>query len=98
MSTDMYHRMSVVHTEADQKVEWRDLEDSQKEIRSHARALAKMVRLGESAGKKNKGRCYGNVSWWPMDPPILRAVAKTHKEVGQDGRPKSRPICDGSQC
>ena len=33
-----------------------------------------------------------------MDPPLLRAVAKTHKKTGQDGMPKSRPVCDGSQC
>ena len=32
-----------------------------------------------------------------MDPPILRAQAKTHKQVEEDGMPKSRPVCDVSQ-
>ena len=35
---------------------------------------------------------------WAADPPLLRAVAKTHKEPGEGGRPKSRPICDASGC
>ena len=97
MSTDMYHRMSVIHTAEDEQVEWRDLEDCQKEVRSHARALARMVRLGETAGKKNKGRCYDNLSSWACDPPVMRCTAKTHKPVGPGGVPKSRPIVGASK-
>ena len=51
MSTDLYHEMSVVHTLGDKKVEWRELEDSQREIRAHARALSRMVYLENVATK-----------------------------------------------
>ena len=50
MSTDLYHDMSVVHTLGDKKVDWRELEDSQREVRAHARALSRMVNLGEAGG------------------------------------------------
>ena len=92
MSVDMYHRMCIVHTEADKKVEWRELEECQKEVRSHARALARMVKLGESAGGRNRGRCFDNISSWACDPPVLRYLAKIHKPLELEIIPKSRPI------
>ena len=56
-----------------------------------------MVRLGEAAGKRNKGRCYNNISSWACDPPFMRCTAKTHKPVGPEGVPKSRPIVGASK-
>ena len=78
-------------------MEWKELEDCQKEVRSHARALARMVRLGEAQGRKNKARCYDNLSSWACDPPVMRCTAKTHKPVGPKGVPKSRPIVGASK-
>ena len=76
---------------------WSDLDKAQKEVRAHGRSLARVFNLGADKGKRNKSRCYNNVSSWAMDPPILRAQAKTHKQVEGDGMPKSRPVCDVSQ-
>ena len=33
-----------------------------------------------------------SMSSWACDPPILRAVAKTHKATDPEGNPKSRPM------
>ena len=92
MTVDMYDKMSVTHTRDDTKVDWKTLQATQRELRGHSRALARIVRLGADQGNKNRGRCYDNVSSWAGDPPNLRCVAKTHKEVGKEGVPKSRPI------
>ena len=32
MSTDMYHNMSVVHTAGDSKIDWRELQETQREL------------------------------------------------------------------
>ena len=97
MSTELYHEMSVVHTLGDRKVEWRELEDSQREIRAHSRALSRMVNLGEAGGVRNKARCFDNVSSWACDAPVMRCTAKTHKPLGPNGVPKSRPIVGASK-
>ena len=85
--------MSVVHTEGDKKIDWRELSEAQRELRAHSRALARIFNIGRGQGRKNAARCYDNLSSWANDAPILRCVAKTHKPVGDDGVPKSRPIC-----
>ena len=92
MSLDMYHQMSVVHTEGDEEVGWRELEESQREVRAHARALSRIVNLGAGGGNRNRARCFDNISSHACDPPVLRWVAKTHKPTGDNGVPKSRPI------
>lgn len=71
MALDMYHQMSVVHTEGDREVGWRELEESQREIRAHARALARIVNLGAEGGNRNQARCFDNVSSHACDPPVL---------------------------
>ena len=91
MPLELYHKMSVTHTEGDRKVSWKELQETQRILRGHSRALARIVNLGKEPGNRNKGRCYDNVSSWASDPPILRCVAKTHKPVGEGGIPKSRP-------
>ena len=48
--------------------------------------------MGRNEGDRNVSRCHDNLSSWACDPPVLRATAKTHKAVGADGKPKSRPI------
>ena len=95
MSLELYHQMSVVHTLGDQEITWKDLEDIQKEVRGHSRALAKIVRLGDNGSNLNQARCYDNMSSWACDVPVLRCVAKTHK-AAQNGVPKSRPIVGAS--
>ena len=97
MPVEMYHNMCTVHLKDDTKVGWRELEESQKEIRAHARAISRMTRLGEAGGNRNKARCFDNLSSWACDPPVLRCVAKTHKDPGPDGTPKSRPIVGASK-
>ena len=92
MSVEMYDKMSIVHTEGDTEVDWKTLQATQRELRGHSRAMARIVNLGAGQGNKNRGRCYDNISSWANDPPNLRCVAKTHKPVGKDGIPKSRPI------
>ena len=92
MTTDLYHQMSVVHTKEDQKISWRELQDTQREIRANSRALAKIFQLGHGPSDRNKTRCYDNISSWAGNPPIMRCQAKTHKPVGPTGIPMARPI------
>merc|ERR1711867_414439 len=92
MDMDMYYNMSIVHTQQDLEVDWRYLDQTQRDLRAHSRALARVFRLGEGLGNRNRARCYDNVSSWASDPPIMRCLAKTHKPVGTDGVPKSRPV------
>ena len=90
MDLDTYLEMSVVHTEGDKEINWPELEDSQRELRAHSRALANIFNLGEGLGTRNQARCYDNVSSWACDPPIMRCLPKTHKPPGPSGLPKSR--------
>ena len=46
MDMETYYEMSSVHTTQDQEVDWKKLQDTQREIRAHSRALAKIFQLG----------------------------------------------------
>ena len=60
-------------------------------------SLARMVNLGREGGNRNKERFFDNISSFACDPPVLRCVAKTHKPVGDNGVPESRPIVGAIQ-
>ena len=92
MPQDLYYRMVQSHTAKDEIVPWRRLDLAQKLVRSQARSLAKIFQLGASKGERNQARCHDNTSSWACDPPVLRATAKTHKSVDEEGLPKSRLI------
>ena len=92
MPLKLYQRMVRSHTSKDQEVSWTQLEEAQKEIRSNARSLAKIFRIGANQGERNQNRCHDNVSSLACDPPVLQATAKTHKDTDSQGVPKSRPI------
>ena len=92
MPMDMYRKLVTSHTQKDQEVNWQDLEEAQKLIRSHARSLGKIFNLGTNEGDNNRERCHQNLSSWACDPPVLRAVAKTHKATHPQDVPKSRTI------
>ena len=47
MDMDMYYNMSIVHTQQDLEVDWRYLDQTQRDLRAHSRALARVFRLGE---------------------------------------------------
>ena len=79
MPMEMYRKLVRAHTGKDREVQWKDLEEAQKTIRSHSRSLSKICGLGKNEGERNMDRCHQNLSSWACDPPILRAVAKTHK-------------------
>ena len=68
-----------VHVAGDKKTSWKELESAQKELRNHGRALSRVFGLGVMEGRRNRARCYNNISSWAMDAPVLRATAKTHK-------------------
>ena len=89
---EKYLTISVVHTEEDKEIEWTELEESQRAIRAHSRALAKIFNQGEGLGDRNQARCYDNVSSWVCDPPTMRCLPKTYKLLGLNGVPKSRPV------
>ena len=92
MDMDTYYNMSIVHTSQDQEVTWNHLQDTQRELRAHSRALARIFQLGQAHSERNGVRCFDNISSWAADPPIMRCQAKTHKPPTSDGTPKSRPI------
>ena len=92
MDMDTYLTMSLVHTKEDKEIEWTELEESQRELRAHSRALANIFNLGEGLGDRNQTRCYDNIFSWACDLPIMRCLPKTHKPLGPSGPPKSRPV------
>ena len=59
--------------------------------------MGKILNIGENEGERNVTRCHSNLSSWACDPPVLRAVAKTHKPPDPEGCPKSRPIVGASR-
>ena len=88
--------MAAEHIGKDHKVMWQFLKNCQTEVHAHGRALARILRVGQSEGPRNAARCHDNLSSWAQDPPTLRCVAKMHKKQGSGGIPKSRPIVAAS--
>ena len=96
MPLTMYEEVTRRHTAKDKEVSWGDLKRIQREVTSHARCLARVFNLGGEEGPRNKVRCHDNVTSWAQHPPILRSMAKTHKQSNEDGTPKTRPVVDAS--
>ena len=82
MDGDTYDKMAVKHTKEDIKVEWKDLEEAQRTLRSHGRCIARIFGLGEMEGPRNRARRYQNLSSLAGDAPVMRATVKTYKKVG----------------
>ena len=97
MDRDTYVKMAVKHTKEDIKVEWKELEEAQRTLRSHGRCIARIFGLREKEGPRNRGRYYQNLSSWAGDASVMRATAKTHKKVGEGGVPASRSILGASK-
>ena len=55
MSRDKYDRMTKIHVVGDKEVSWKELEESQKVLRNHGRALARVFGLGKAEGKRTEG-------------------------------------------
>ena len=87
MDMEMYLDISIVHTQGDREVDWKELEGAQKELRAHSRALAQVFQLGADPRERNQARCYNNMSSWACDPPVMRCLPKTHKPIGRGGVP-----------
>ena len=62
MPLSIYQMIVRTHTSKDQEVSWSQIEKAQREIRSNARSLAKIFRLGENKGERNQSRCHDNIS------------------------------------
>ena len=92
MTRDLYDKMSSVHTKEDVEVMWDVLEENQKEVRCHGRAIMKIFRIGSNEGSRNKNRCHQNISSLAKDTPTMRATAKTHKPPG--GFPSLSPLLE----
>ena len=97
MTKETYEKMAQEHVGKDEIVDWDYLKSAQNEVRAHGRSLIRIFNVGKAGGPRNAARCHDNVSSWAQDPPVLRCVAKTHKPVGPDGIPKSRPIVAASE-
>ena len=97
MDRDTYVKMAVKHTKEDIKVEWKELEEAQRTLRSHGRCIARIFGLREKEGPRYRGRYYQNLSSWAGDASVMRATAKTHKKVGEGGVPASRSILGASK-
>ena len=78
MDLDTYYQMSIVHTQQDTEVDWQKLEETQKDLRAHSRALARIFQVGGGPSNRNKGRCFDNLSSWACDPPIMHCMASCH--------------------
>ena len=93
MDRDTYVKMAVKHTKEDIKVEWKELEEAQRTLRSHGRCIARIFGLREKEGPRYRGRYYQNLSSWAGDASVMRATAKTHKKVGEGGSRHQGPFC-----
>ena len=97
MPLTMYSELVEEHTAKDKEVSWEELEEAQRIIRSHSRSVGKILNIGDNEGERNVTRCYSNLLSHACDPPVLRALAKTHKAPNKEGLPKSRPIVGASR-
>merc|ERR1712112_64656 len=84
MPLTMYEEVTRRHTAKDKEIAWGDLKKIQREVTSHARCLDRIFNLGGEEGPRNKVRCHDNVTSWAQHPPILRSMAKTHKQPNAD--------------
>ena len=54
MMRDMYDKLSFVHTKDEKKVKWSELEETQKEVSIHGRAIGKVFEIGNKEGVRNR--------------------------------------------
>ena len=62
MPLELCENMAQTHIGKDHKVDWKELELSQKAIHHHSRALCRIFNVGAKGGPRNAARCFNNLS------------------------------------
>ena len=93
---EVYKRQGDPHTANDTVVTWKQVEDSQREMKGHLRAYNLIFQAGENIGEKGQNRVWQAKELESTVIPIMSQLLKDHKKVepGQDA--KSRPVCGAS--
>ena len=97
MDLETYEKMGAEHVKGDIRVSWKHITDAQAEIKGHLDCLNKVFNTGEAHGENGAKRCREAKSVANLTIPQLYLLLKDHKKVGEDGLPKSRPVC-GASC
>ena len=97
-SIGSYTRQGDVHTEHDNKISVLESELNQQKINTLCRSLGNIFNLGANGGDNNASRCWANLLMDACVAPTLCPSPETHKPVGDNGDPKSRPIIQASSC
>ena len=86
-----------MHVGTDREVEEEEIRTIQKKVNTTARALVKIFHMGDGLGGNNSDRTMNAYITNSCTVPPMSVNPKDHKAGEQNGDPKSRPICDGSQ-
>ena len=97
-SIESYERQGDQHTAADRKVSEEELRRIQARMNVLARSLGKVMGLGTNGGDRNAAICWGNLSTEACISPLLYPSPKTHKDIDDQGDPKTRPIVQANSC
>ena len=87
-----------LHTSQDIRVTQQDLMNTHRRMNALTRGLNKVTILGSNGGDSNLIRCWNNGITDACVAPLLYPSPKTHKPVGPQGDPKSRPVVQASSC
>ena len=89
---DNYVEQGRPHIEGDREVRWAEIHDMHRVCNTTARALAKIFRVGEGRGDRNRERVMDTYTSDSVSIPPLAMMAKDHKKTVGDV-PVTRPVC-----
>ena len=93
---DAYERMGEVHVANDVVVKWDVVEEAQKTVGAHLKCLNKVFKTGEAHVENESKRTKGAKQVCNLVVPLMYLLMKDHKAMGDDGLPKTRPVCGAS--
>ena len=95
-SMESYRRQGMVHVGKDKEVTWTEAMGHQTTCSSHGQALCNIMNVGEWAGggggEGGARRAWENVGGTACSIPPLKVLPKTHKDLEENGDPKTRPV------
>ena len=74
-------------------VDWPEVEESMKDLECHMKGLNRVFNAGRTHGEEGMERTWKAKELKSSCIPNQRLLAKDHKPVDGEGRPKTRPVC-----
>ena len=88
ISSEVYKKMGDSHASKDQRVTWKEVEESRNEIKGHALAMANCFQMGQDWGDSSEHRVRTTVNQSVTAIAQMSVTPKDHKPVQDDGTPK----------